>query len=227
MSVVSGKHKQATVRRLFTPEEDVRLMSLMQFPFIDWETIADQMPGRTARQCRERWVNYLSPTIRNDPWTDVEDQILLDKINDLGRCWSTIGHFFNGRSENDLKNRWYSHLRYRVIRDQNGRFAFVTDPTLAPFPERRKRNRAKIFPKENALRIIEQQRQIQMLPLVMEQFKEKSEPGKQQAQKSARMWEMSTIVPGCPPDEWDDLLCGGFGEDQQAEMVTFSELFSW
>ena len=159
MSEVDGP-KRAIVRRPFTPEEDVRLMEIMRlFPFTNWESVAQQMGDRTSRQVRERWVNYLSPDIRNEPWTESEDQLLLEKINELGRCWSTIGRHFNGRSENDVKNRWYSHLRYRTIEDGYGQLHFA-DPSQTPFPSRKKRNRAKISPKQNALRMMEQQRRV-------------------------------------------------------------------
>lgn len=150
--------RRSIARRPFTVEEDAKLMEIMNSNnFVNWETVAQKMGDRSSRQCRERWVNYLSPEIRTDPWSDIEDRLLIQKMNELGRCWSTIGQFFNGRSENDIKNRWYSHLRYRSI-ERNGVIQIVSDPSLTPFPERKKRKRTKICPKQNALRILEQQK---------------------------------------------------------------------
>ena len=151
--------KHTIARRPFTVEEDARLIDIMnKGDFINWEIVAQQMGDRSSRQCRERWVNYLSPGIRTDPWTDYEDRLLVQKINELGRCWSTIGQFFNGRSENDVKNRWYSHLKYISI-ERGGCIQLVSDPSLCPFPERKKRKRTKICPQQNALRVLEQQKQ--------------------------------------------------------------------
>lgn len=149
--------KHASARRPFSVEEDARLMEIMRNQeFVNWDNVATQMPERTCRQVRERWVNYLSPNIRNDPWTEHEDYLLLEKINEMGRSWSNIGHFFDGRSENDIKNRWYSHIKYRIRADVDGKFHFVTDPSQSLYPERKKRNRTKICPQKNAMRVLEQ-----------------------------------------------------------------------
>jgi hypothetical protein len=126
---------------------------------VDWEAVANRMEGRSARQCRERWVNYFAPTIRNDPWTEDENRLLVDKINKLGHCWAKIGYFFNGRSENDVKNRWYSHLKFGSTFDPvSGECTLATGETCPMFPGRKKCRRVKALPQQNAMRILEQQK---------------------------------------------------------------------
>ena len=178
-------------------------------PFTNWDRVAQQMGDRTARQVRERWVNYLSPTIRSDPWTDSEDQLLLDKINELGRAWSSIGHFFNGRSENDVKNRWYSHLRYRTITDSYEKLMLVTDPAQCPFPDRKKRNRAKISPKQNALRMMEQRAMQAGQPAMVASITEEQAvppPQVEPAKAPVQNGQVADLVPGLIVDSWDHLL---------------------
>ena len=80
-------------------------------PFTTWIAVAEQIPGRSARQCRDRWANYLSPNNKNGPWSQAEDEILAAKQREYGSQWSLICKFFNGRSENNVKNRWYTHLK--------------------------------------------------------------------------------------------------------------------
>jgi hypothetical protein len=102
------------VRKLFSPEEDALLCHIMfEQQFTTWIAVAAQMPGRTARQCRDRWANYLSPDNKNGPWTVEEDRRLAEKFLECGPQWTTISRFFDGRSENNVKNRWYTHLRGR------------------------------------------------------------------------------------------------------------------
>jgi hypothetical protein len=82
-----------------------------------WETIARLIPGRTARQCRERWQLYLCPSVNRGPWTPEEDRLLLDKYLELGPRWTVLCQFFENRSFNNVKNRWNSVIRkMQVVR---------------------------------------------------------------------------------------------------------------
>ena len=42
-----------------------------------WTTVAQALPGRTGKQCRERWHNHLDNDIRKDAWSNEEDCKLL------------------------------------------------------------------------------------------------------------------------------------------------------
>lgn len=103
---------QKKIRKLFSAEEDAQLSRIMfEQQFTTWIAVAAQIPGRTARQCRDRWANYLSPNNKNGPWMAAEDKMLIEKYKEFGPQWTTIAKFFDGRSENNVKNRWYTHLR--------------------------------------------------------------------------------------------------------------------
>lgn len=106
--------KQKKIRKLFSVEEDHLLTTIMYGqPFTTWIAVAAQIPGRTARQCRDRWANYLSPNNKNGPWSQNEDEILAEKHKEYGPQWTIISKFFDGRSENNVKNRWYTHLKHK------------------------------------------------------------------------------------------------------------------
>jgi hypothetical protein len=68
--------------------------------------VAAHLGTRSARQCRERFRNYLSPNLRNSQWTEEEDRLLAEKVIELGAKWAMIVAFFPSRSEINLKNRW-------------------------------------------------------------------------------------------------------------------------
>lgn len=149
------KHLHTSPRRPFTVEEDARLIEIMNHNhFTSWRNVANQMSNRTSRQCRERWSNYLSPSIRNDPWTSTEDNLLVEKLNENGHSWSVLCRFFNGRSENDVKNRWYSHLRYQTIMVDD-KYKMVDSSESVLLPERKKRSRQRAKPQEDALHFLE------------------------------------------------------------------------
>ena len=100
-----------TLRKKFSPEEDLKLRELVkEIGAKKWIEIAKSMPGRTGRQCRDRFQNYLSPILTNGPWTKDDDYLLLKKVIELGSSWSKIVDFFPGRSTNNVKNRYNIHL---------------------------------------------------------------------------------------------------------------------
>jgi hypothetical protein len=91
----------------FSPEEDARLSQIVAaHGAADWARIASCMGSRNARQCRERWQNYLNPTLRNGAWTAEEDELLNELFAQMGAKWNKIAHSFVNRSDISLRNRW-------------------------------------------------------------------------------------------------------------------------
>ncbi|KAJ6236488.1 myb protein [Anaeramoeba flamelloides] len=76
-----------------------------------WPEISSAIPGRTSKQCRERWKNKLDPNIRSDPLTKEEIEKLENLLKLYGRQWSIISNLFPNRSDNILKNYYFSKQR--------------------------------------------------------------------------------------------------------------------
>lgn len=96
----------------FTPDEDKRLLQLVsQYGSKAWVIIARFMPKRNSRQCRERYLNYLSPFINKGDWSEKEDELLLIKYQEFGSKWVTIASFFPDRTDAMVKNRFQVLLR--------------------------------------------------------------------------------------------------------------------
>ena len=105
-----------TSRKRFTQEEDANLKSLVAKLGVKlWDEVALYMPNRTARQCRDRYNNYLFKEITHQPWTPEEDRIILEKYKEYGSHWVKIAKFLNGRSGNNVKNRWHKYLNKKTL----------------------------------------------------------------------------------------------------------------
>ncbi|KAJ6248424.1 transcriptional activator myb-like isoform x1 [Anaeramoeba flamelloides] len=73
-----------------------------------WTKIANLVPSRTAKQCRERWINQLNPDLVHGNWTNEEDDIILKMRGQLGNKWAQIQKKLSRRSANAIKNRYNS-----------------------------------------------------------------------------------------------------------------------
>jgi hypothetical protein len=99
-------------RRKFTPDEDLMLRSLVEkLGTSRWNEIAQFLPRRSSRQCRDRYMNYLMDSLVRNPWTREEDAVLIQQVHQIGPRWVQIGKMLCGRSATNVKNRWYKRLR--------------------------------------------------------------------------------------------------------------------
>jgi hypothetical protein len=147
------------VRHSFNPNEDARLVELVtQSPGLSWSDIARCIPGRSARQCRERWGEYLRPGIRVEPWTDAEDDLLLRQVEILGHRWTAIATAFARRSANDVKNRWYSHLQCAAFVRPDGRLDLLRSTDGSIVTGKPRRNRRQTMPGRTAFEALDEKR---------------------------------------------------------------------
>ncbi|MEW5305344.1 MAG: hypothetical protein WDW36_007890 [Sanguina aurantia] len=77
----------------------------------DWHLMADELPGRTSKSCRLRFMNQLRPDINNGPFALHEDTIILQLHALHGNKWTFVASQLAGRTDNQVKNRWHSHLK--------------------------------------------------------------------------------------------------------------------
>ena len=96
----------------WSKSEDMQLTTaVQQFGAKRWNFIAQYVPGRTGKQCRERWLSHISPDVKNGNWTCDEINLLVRLQKEFGNKWSNISRFFANRPPNVIKNKFNCLLR--------------------------------------------------------------------------------------------------------------------
>jgi len=104
--------KPGLVKGPWTTEVDQKLIAWVKAEGpTKWAQAANFIKGRSGKQCRERWFNNLNPGVKKGNWTKEEDELIFDLYQKYGSSWSKIAKFIPGRTENAIKNRFYSTLR--------------------------------------------------------------------------------------------------------------------
>lgn len=103
------------VKGHWTPEEDALLDEWVKTNGPSrWSDCSKQIVGRNGKQCRERWNNTLNPSLKKGKWSYSEDLKIIELYNSLGGKWCRMSDYLPGRSENAIKNRFYSNLRKMI-----------------------------------------------------------------------------------------------------------------
>lgn len=117
-------------RTSWTESEDKLLTDAVnQLGAGKWQEIAEMVQTRSRKQCRDRWLEYLDPTLKHGHWTKAEDNYIVHKFSKHGGKWKKIIEGLPGRSPGAAKNRWNSFLKKRS--SEKGYFASTAVPTSA------------------------------------------------------------------------------------------------
>ncbi|KAL0323844.1 UNVERIFIED_CONTAM: Transcription factor R-1 [Sesamum calycinum] len=103
------------VKGPWSKEEDEIIIELVnKYGPKKWSTIAQHLPGRIGKQCRERWHNHLNPGINKEAWTQEEELALIRAHQIYGNKWAELTKFLPGRTDNAIKNHWNSSVKKKL-----------------------------------------------------------------------------------------------------------------
>ncbi|CAA7392778.1 unnamed protein product [Spirodela intermedia] len=119
--------KEETRKGPWTEQEDRQLVSSVGLlGDRRWDFVA-KVSGlnRTGKSCRLRWVNYLDPCLKRGRMTPQEEYLILELHSRWGNRWSRIARRLPGRTDNEIKNYWRTHMRKKA---QQGRTKVASPP---------------------------------------------------------------------------------------------------
>ncbi|TYI63993.1 hypothetical protein E1A91_D09G055300v1 [Gossypium mustelinum] len=101
----------------WTAEEDRKLVNfIVTHGQCCWRSLP-KLAGlrRCGKSCRLRWTNYLRPDLKRGLLNQDEEQLVIDLHARLGNRWSKIAARFPGRTDNEIKNHWNTHIKKKLI----------------------------------------------------------------------------------------------------------------
>ncbi|XP_044511985.1 transcription factor MYB8-like [Mangifera indica] len=109
--------KAHTNKGAWTKEEDQRLIEYIR---VHGEGCWRSLPKaagllRCGKSCRLRWINYLRPDLKRGNFTPEEDELIIKLHSLIGNKWSLIAGRLPGRTDNEIKNYWNTHIKRKLI----------------------------------------------------------------------------------------------------------------
>nr|XP_011468576.1 PREDICTED: transcription factor WER-like [Fragaria vesca subsp. vesca] len=100
----------------WTPDEDEKLIEVVALHGAKkWTSIASKAGlNRSSKSCRLRWVNHLRPNIKRGDMSEQEEDLIIRLHKLLGNRWSLIAGRLPGRTDNVIKNYWYTCLSKKI-----------------------------------------------------------------------------------------------------------------
>ncbi|KAI4369032.1 hypothetical protein MLD38_017525 [Melastoma candidum] len=109
--------KQDTNKGAWSKQEDQKLVDyIRKHGEGSWRTLP-KAAGllRCGKSCRLRWINYLRPDLKRGNFAEDEEDLIIKLHALLGNRWSLIAGRLPGRTDNEVKNYWNSHLRRKLL----------------------------------------------------------------------------------------------------------------
>ncbi|XP_058722805.1 transcription factor MYB63-like [Vicia villosa] len=109
--------KSQVKRGPWSPAEDLKLIAFVQkFGHENWRSLPKQAGlQRCGKSCRLRWINYLRPDLKRGNFTVDEEETIIKLHKALGNKWSKIASYMPGRTDNEIKNVWNTHLKKKLV----------------------------------------------------------------------------------------------------------------
>ncbi|KAG3217525.1 hypothetical protein PC129_g11631 [Phytophthora cactorum] len=108
----SSKGRRAPPQRWTAAEKDKLQALVVTHGARNWLFIASQLPGRTDLQCLQQWYRTLDNKVvkGKGTWRAREDQVLVEKVAEIGPKWAEVAAFLPGRIGNQCRERFLNHL---------------------------------------------------------------------------------------------------------------------
>lgn len=136
----------------WTAEEDKKLINfILTNGQCCWRAVP-KLAGllRCGKSCRLRWTNYLRPDLKRGLLSEYEEQMVIDLHAQLGNRWSKIASHLPGRTDNEIKNHWNTHIKKKLRKMGIDPVTHQPLPTTEQQQQQKQHEKKKQVPKPEA-----------------------------------------------------------------------------
>ncbi|XP_047308454.1 transcription factor MYB8-like [Impatiens glandulifera] len=110
--------KQDNNKGAWSMQEDQKLIDYIQKHGEGSWRLIPKTAGllRCGKSCRLRWINYLRPDLKRGNFGEDEEDLIIKLHALLGNRWSLIAGRLPGRTDNEVKNYWNTHIRRKLVK---------------------------------------------------------------------------------------------------------------
>ena len=99
-------------------EDEILKAAIAKYGLNQWSRVSSLLPKKSAKQCKQRWKEWLDPRIKKLDWDRSEDEKLLQLIKLRPNQWNSIGIMMN-RTANQCIER-YQQLLGESLETESG-----------------------------------------------------------------------------------------------------------
>jgi len=109
----AGSMKRKTCNRWTKAENEKLKEAIATLGEKKWNDIAQFVGTKNSDQCNQHWHRVINPKISKKPWSEEEDDILIDRVFDYGESsWKRVAEGLSGRTDIQCRHRYIMLKKY-------------------------------------------------------------------------------------------------------------------
>ena len=91
-------------------EDDLLEEAIKKYGPRKWSQIAKMVPGKTTKQCCDRWRVHVKGTIGRNAWNRNEDAALEKAVCEMGQNWTLVAKAITGKTNKQCRDRFKNYV---------------------------------------------------------------------------------------------------------------------
>jgi len=91
-------------------EDDLLLNAIKEIGPCKWSRVAEFVPGKTAKQCCDRWRIHMNGKSGKNKFNSEDDAVLEKAVREMGHDWTLVAEAVAGKTERQCRDRYKNYL---------------------------------------------------------------------------------------------------------------------